>query len=171
MKTVRKIALVIALIAGITTINAQISIGAGLGYNDFVAGPGVVVKGEIEIMEDIVASPGISYFTGSKLYGQKRNLFSVDVNGQYLIDIMLDELKVYPLAGLNYSSYNTGDFYINDEADGIIGRADKGNSLGLNVGAGGRWYFADQISVFAELKYTVSDRSQVVLVGGILYEL
>lgn len=166
MKIVKKVVLVIALIGGFSTINAQISLGGGIGYNEKVGGPGVVVKAEIDIMDAVSISPSLSYFAGSKLYGYERNMFAVDANGHYKIEVMMDELDVYPLAGLHYSSYNTGGFYIEDGA----GRKIKGNSLGLNLGGGGRWKFADQLSVFAELKYVVSDYSHGVFAGGILYE-
>ncbi len=166
MRTLKKIAFVIALIGGITTMNAQISIGGGIGFNEKVGGPGVIVKAEIDIMDNIAISPSMSYFFGSKLYGYERNLFAVDANGHYKIQVMMDELDVYPLAGLNYSSYNTGEFRFGEGE----GYKVKGNSLGINLGGGGRWKFADQLSVFAELKYVVSDYSHAVFAGGVLYE-
>ncbi|PID68519.1 MAG: hypothetical protein CR989_05055 [Flavobacteriales bacterium] len=146
--------------------NAQeISIGGGLGFNDAVDGPGAVAKAEFGITENIAISPSLSYFAGSKIYGYKRNIFSVDANGHYKIPIMQDELNVYPLAGFNYSSYRYGDYdYLNEYEV-------KDNSIGFNIGGGGRWYFSDQFSVFAELKYVISDYSQVVFVGGVLYQL
>ncbi|MDY7394743.1 porin family protein [Aureibaculum sp. 2210JD6-5] len=166
MKFIKKLVFAVALIGGITTMNAQFSIGGGVGFNDKMGGPGILAKAEVEIMDNISISPSISYFFGSKLYGYERNLFAVDANGHYKIEIMMDELDVYPLAGLNYSSYNTGDYRLNDDEFKV-----KGNSLGLNIGGGGRWKFTDQLSVFAELKYVISNYSQVVFAGGILYEL
>ncbi len=167
MNTIKKIALAITLIASISTINAQLSVGVGAGFNEGIDAPGLIVKGEFEIMEDIVISPSVSYFNGSTISGYKNNLLAFDVNGQYIIEIMTDELKVYPLAGLNYSSYKNG-FKQNNLLE-LSGNT--GNALGLNVGGGGRWYFSDQLSAFVELKYTVSNLSQVVLGGGILFEL
>lgn len=171
MKTVKKIAFVIALIGGITTMNAQVSAGGGVAFNEGIDAPGLFVKAEFEIMENIAISPSLSYFSGSeaKVLGSsyKNNLFAVDVNGHYKIEIMMDELDVYPLAGLNYSSYKNGVKVTFDEDESY---QNEGNALGLNVGAGGRWKFADQLSVFAELKYTVSNFSQVVLGAGVLYE-
>ena len=166
MKNIKKIAFVIALIGGITTMNAQLSIGGGIGYNEKISGPGLVVKAEYGIVKDISISPSLSYFTGSKLYGYKRNLFAVDVNGHYKIEIITDKLHAYPLVGLNYSSYATGGYYSHYFNDGKI----KSNSLGLNIGGGGRWKFTDKLSAFAELKYVASNYGQVVLAAGILYE-
>jgi len=167
MNTIKKIALVLALIGSISIMNAQFSVGVGVGFNEGIDAPGLIVKGEFEIMENIVISPSTSYFNGSTISGYKNNLLAVDVNGQYIIEIMTDELKVYPLAGLNYSSYKHGFRQSND----LRLTGNTGNALGLNVGGGGRWYFSDQMSVFAELKYTVSDLSQVVVGAGILFEL
>ncbi|MBJ2173988.1 outer membrane beta-barrel protein [Aureibaculum sp. A20] len=172
MKIIKKLVLTIALIGSISSVSAQFSVGGGLGYNDKINAPGLVVKAEVEIMENIAISPSISYFSGSaaRLSGSdyKNNLFAVDVNGHYKIEIMMDELDVYPLAGLNYSSYKNGANVYFDES-GFS--QSTGNALGLNIGGGGRWSFSDQLSVFAELKYTISDFSQVVLGAGILYEL
>lgn len=172
MKIIKKIALALAIIGGIGSMNAQMSFGGGLSYNGGINAPGLVVKAEFEIMEDISISPSLSYFSGSRstLLGNdyKNNLFAIDVNGHYKVEVMMDELHVYPLAGLNYSSYNDGAnvFFDNNKIS-----QSKGNALGLNIGAGGRWKFADQLSIFAELKYTISDFSHVVLGAGVLYEL
>lgn len=171
MKIIKKLVLVVALIGGISSMNAQFSIGGGLGYNEGINAPGLVVKAEVEIMEDIAISPSISYFSGSaaRVSGSsyKNNLLAVDVNGHYKIEVMMDELDVYPLVGLNYSSYKNGGFIFQD--DGI--RQNEGNALGLNVGGGGRWSFSDNLSAFAEVKYTISDFSQVVIGVGVLFQL
>lgn len=166
----KNLKIVVALIMGIGLFsfsNAQeISIGGGVGFNDAVDGPGIVAKAEFGIAENISISPSLSYFAGSKIYGFKRNIFSVDANGHYKIPIMQDELNVYPLAGLNYSSYRYGDYNLQFTEYEV-----KDNSIGLNIGGGGRWFFSDQLSVFAELKYVISDYSQVVFVGGLLYQI
>lgn len=126
--------------------------------------PGVIVKAEIDIMDNISISPSLSYFAGGELHGYNRNMFAVDANGHYKIEIMMDELDVYPLAGLNYSSYNTGKW----NNDG--GYKYSGNTLGLNIGGGGRWKFAERLSAFAELKYVISSYSNAVFAAGVLYE-
>ncbi|QCX40796.1 porin family protein [Aureibaculum algae] len=168
MKIIKKLVLTLALIGGIGSMSAQVAIGGGVGYNERVSGPGVVVKAEIDVMDNISISPSVSYFAGSKIYGYSRNLFAVDANGHYKIEVMMDELDVYPLAGLNYSSYSYGDYRYGDES--INEYKVSGNSLGLNIGGGGRWKFADQLSVFAELKYVVSNYSHAVFAGGVLYQ-
>ncbi|WP_117880026.1 outer membrane protein [Aureibaculum luteum] len=169
MKIIKKLVLTIALIGGISSMNAQVSAGGGVAYNEGIDAPGLFAKVEFEIMENIAISPSVSYFSGSqaKIVGNsyKNNLFAVDVNGHYKIEVMMDELDVYPLAGLNYSSYKNGIETLNEGYG-----QNSGNALGLNIGGGGRWKFADQLSVFAELKYTVSSLSQVVLGAGVLYE-
>ncbi|MET2986312.1 outer membrane beta-barrel protein [Aureibaculum conchae] len=171
MKIIKKLVFAIVLIASASSINAQFAIGGGLGYNDKINAPGLVVKAEFEIMENIAISPSVSYFSGSEARlvdnTYKNNLFAVDVNGHYKIEVMMDELDVYPLAGLNYSSYKNGGFRFGD--DGI--RQNEGNALGLNLGGGGRWSFSDNLSAFAEVKYTISDFSQVVIAAGVLFEL
>lgn len=167
MKNLKFIAVFIMAIGTFSMSNAQeISIGGGLGFNDEVDGPGIVAKAEFGIAENISVSPSLSYFAGSRIFGYKQNMFSVDANGHYKIPIMEDELNVYPLAGLNYSNYRGGREHSNGGSYEV-----KDNSIGLNIGGGGRWYFSDQLSVFAELKYVISDYSQVVLVAGVLYQI
>ena len=172
MKTLKKIAVILALVGGITSLNAQFSIGGGFGYNEGIDAPGVTVKAEFEIMENIAISPSVSYFSGSeaRLVGTayKNNLFAVDINGLYKIEVMMDELDVYPLAGLNYSSYKNG---ANVVFDGERFSQASGNDLGLNVGGGGRWHFSEKLSAIAEIKYTISGFSQLVAGVGVLYQL
>ncbi len=165
MKKLKKIALVCTMLMGVSAF-AQLSIGGGVGFNDGVDAPGLIVKAEFDIMDNIAISPSFSYFSGSKISSYKNNLMAIDVNGHYKIE-MVDDLFIYPLAGLNYSKYNNGFTLSND----IEFSQKEANALGINVGGGGRWFFKDNLSVFAELKYTVSDFSQVVIGGGILLQL
>jgi len=165
MKKLKHVALGFAMLMGGLSY-AQISVGGGIGYNDGVSAPGLVLKAEFNLMDNIDVSPSFSYFSGSKVSGYKNNLVAIDVNGHYKIDLS-DDLVVYPLGGLNYSSYENGFRQDND----LNIRVNDGNALGLNVGGGGQWVFSDSLRAFAEIKYTISNFSQVVFGGGVLLQL
>lgn len=149
-------------------IQAQISIGGGLAYNEQVSGPGVTLKAEFNITENIAIAPGGTYFFGNSLYGFNQNILAVDVNAHYFFNLVDNKLKIYPLLGANYSNYKTGasyySYYYNtyEVSD---------SAFGVNIGAGGRWAFSEKLSVYLEPKYVISDFEQFVLNAGILFQL
>ncbi|MCV6631523.1 MAG: porin family protein [Flavobacteriaceae bacterium] len=131
------------------TASAQFLLGGGLGYHGNVAGAGVLAKAEFEIMEDIAISPSVSYFFGDKIYGFNTSLFGVDVNGHYYFHFV-ENLVAYPLAGVNFSSFKV-------PFSTILGSGSVSeNVLGLNIGAGGRYQFTDNLAAFAELRFIVN---------------
>ncbi|MEO8934768.1 MAG: outer membrane beta-barrel protein [Xanthomarina sp.] len=150
---------------------AQISIGGGLGYNEEISGPGITGKAEFNITEEIAVSPGITYFFGSSLYGFNRNVLAVDANAHYFFNIIDSKLKIYPLVGLNYSSYKSGGR--NSTIYGYTYSTEKvsNSAFGVNIGAGARWAFTEKLSVYLEPKYVASDFGQVIINAGILYRL
>lgn len=156
------------LIMGFTlSIQAQITVGGGLGFNQKVSSVGITAKGEFSITDKIAISPNVSYFFGSAAFvGFNQSVLGIDVNGTYSFDI-IDNLKVYPIVGLNYSSYKTGGTYLFvDEQFGV-----KSNAFGANIGAGAQWQFTDTLSVYLEPKFVASNYSQVIVNVGILLKL
>ena len=147
---------------------AQISIGGGLAYNEKVSGPGVTLKAEFNITDNIAISPGGTYFFGNSLYGYNQNILAVDVNAHYFFNLIENKLKIYPLLGANYSNYKTGasyyGYYYNtyEVSD---------SAFGVNIGAGGRWAFSEKLSVYLEPKYVVSDYEQIVINAGVLLKI
>lgn len=153
-----------------TQIQAQISVGGGLGYNEKISAPGVTLKGVFNITDNIAISPSGSYFFGNQLYGYKRSIISGDVNAHYYFDIIESKLKVYPVAGVNFSSYKTGGRY-NNGLFTYSTREITDNAFGGNIGAGATWAFSEKLKVYLEPKYVVSDYSQVVINAGVLLNL
>jgi len=146
---------------------AQISVGGGLGYNEKIAGPGITLKGAFDLTENIAVSPSASYFFGSSLFGFNRNLIAIDVNAHYYFDIIEEELKVYPVAGLNFSRYKTGLSDILGANTGNI----TANAFGVNIGAGATYKFTDRLKVYLEPKFIISNYSQIVINAGVLFNL
>ncbi|MCK0130419.1 porin family protein [Flavobacteriaceae bacterium F08102] len=166
MKKLKHVALVFAMLIGGLSY-AQISVGGGLGFNDGVSAPGLLFKAEFNLMDNIDVSPSFSYFSGSRVAGDKNKSFELDVNGHYKIEVM-EELVLYPLGGLNYSSYEK---YFNGGVATLGNYKDDGNALGLNIGGGGQWVFSDSLRAFAEIKYVISSFGHAVFGGGVLLQL
>ncbi|WP_452231611.1 outer membrane beta-barrel protein [Lacinutrix sp. MEBiC02595] len=152
-----------------TQMQAQISIGGGLAYNEKISAPGITLKGVFTITDNIAISPSASYFFGNQLYGYKRSILAVDVNAHYYFDIIESKLKVYPIAGVNFSSYKTGGYnnaFFTDNTYQV-----KDNAFGGNIGAGATYQFTEKLKVYLEPKFVVSDYSQVVINAGVLLNL
>lgn len=148
--------------------HAQIAIGGGLGYNEKISGPGITLKAEFNITDNIAISPGATYFFGNSLYGFNQNTLAVDVNAHYFFQIIENKLKIYPLLGANYSNYKTGASYYSYYYDTY---EVSDSAFGVNIGAGGRWQFSEKLSVYLEPKYVVSDYQQIIVNAGILFQL
>jgi len=155
------------LLFGLQT-QAQIALGGGLAYNEKVSGPGITLKAEFNITEQIAIAPGGTYFFGNSLYGYNQNILAVDVNAHYFFNIIDDKLKIYPLLGVNYSNYKTGAYYYGYYYDTY---EVSDNAFGANIGAGGKWAFSEKLSVYLEPKYIVSDYEQIVVNAGILFKI
>lgn len=167
MKT-RNILLLFAQIFLFTTqIQAQISLGGGLGYNEKIAGPGITLKGVLDITDNIAIAPSASYFFGSSLFGYNRSVIAGDVNAHYYFNIIEDKLKVYAVAGVNFSRYKTG---ISDIL-GSNSRNITASAIGVNIGAGATYKFSDTLKVYLEPKFIASNYSQIVVNAGVLLSL
>jgi hypothetical protein len=173
MKTLqltKKIILLAIVFLFTSQIEAQTSVGGGLGYNQKIAGPGITLKGVFQITDKIAISPSASYFFGNSLFGYKRSVIAGDVNAHYYFNIIESKLKVYPVAGLNFSSYKTGNSYSNG-LFGINTEQVTDNAFGANIGAGATWAFSKKLRVYLEPKYIVSNYRQVVINAGVLLKL
>ena len=145
-------------------IQSQISVGGGLAYNRKIAGPGVTLKAEFNITKEIAVSPSASYFFGRRIGSYRSSAIAVDCNAHYFFDV-IDKLKVYPILGVNYTSYKSAITFFsvyNEVSD---------NAIGGNLGAGARWAFSEKLSAYLEPKYIIGDYNQVVINAGVLLKL
>lgn len=166
----KKISLVVFVLCFAISANAQLSVGGGLGFNEKSGSAGITAKGWYDVNDQIAITPSISYFFGSgAILGYNQNILSVDVNGTYAFDI-IDKLIVYPVAGLNFSSYKTGGssvlFSNQIDIPGV-----SATSFGVNIGAGAQYQFTDSLSVYFEPKFIASNYSQIVVNVGVLFHL
>jgi len=167
---IKKTLLAIIICLFVSQIHAQISLGGGLGYNEKISGPGITLKGVLNISDNIAISPSASYFFGNQVFGYNRSLFAGDINAHYYFDIIESKLKVYPVVGANFSSYKTGDSYYDIYYDYNTQEISE-SAFGGNIGAGATWSFSEKLKVYLEPKFVVSDYSQIVINAGLLLHI
>ncbi len=146
-------------------IQSQISIGGGLAYNRKIAGTGVTLKAEFNITNEIAVSPSASYFFGRRIGSYRSSAIAADCNAHYFFDVIESKLKIYPVLGVNYTSYKSAITFFsvyNEISD---------NAIGGNLGAGARWAFSEKLSAYLEPKYIIGDYNQVVINAGVLLKL
>jgi hypothetical protein len=93
--------------------------------------------------------------------------FSINLNAHVPFGFSQNRFAVYPLAGLNYTSWNIHHKYDIDNNDDTKSRVDR---LGLNVGAGIGYYAKPSLKLAFEGKYRCTrDYNSGVLTVSIGY--
>ena len=96
---------------------------------------------------------------------------AINVNLHVPLTILPDRLSVYPLAGVDYTSWSfhpgTATPVVSEGSDDVNNRV---NRLGLNIGAGLDIYAKAALRIFVEGKYTaLGHRSYGTVSAGIGY--
>ncbi|WP_445732095.1 outer membrane protein [Mariniflexile sp.] len=159
---------IICIVCSFTAIaQTETKIGGFLAYGTEVKTIGIGANAEFPIAEKLTISPSLIYYLPKDEGGIKINWFEVNANANYYF-LNEENIGVYGIAGLNYSSVKVkydnnfgfgGDFSAND------GR------FGLNLGAGANFNINGSITPFAELKYVIIDGGQLVIAGGVKFNL
>ena len=127
--------------------------GVHLSYGTEIESFGIGVKYQYNITDNIRLEPSMNYF----FENNGVDMFDLNANAHYLFP-MESNIRVYPLAGLTFSSWDAGK--------GI----DNVTRLGVNLGGGAEFDIADNLMLNFELKYQfVSDLDQAVFNVGIAY--
>ena len=127
--------------------------GVHLSYGTEIESFGIGVKYQYNITDNIRLEPSMNYF----FENNGVDMFDLNANAHYLFP-MASNIRVYPLAGLTFSSWDAGK--------GI----DNVTRLGVNLGSGAEFDIADNLMLNFELKYQfVSDLDQAVFNVGIAY--
>lgn len=79
-----------------------------------------------------------------------QDAFSINLNGHFPITAPSNRLTVYPLAGLNYTTWNFHDDRTETRSNDVSTRTDR---LGLNVGAGADYMMTPTLKLGAEAKF------------------
>lgn len=104
-----------------------------------------------------------------------RDAFLVDLNAQFPIGVNTETFCLYPLAGLNFSSWNRHSkiWVPADEALGSIMQQEinkRTNRFGVNVGAGFDLNISESLKINLEAEYTfIKSNSGVRILAGIGY--
>jgi len=149
-----------------TSMLAQIQLGGGLTFANGanLSKIGLNLRGTYEVNEKLLVAPGVSFFFKDKsLRDATVSYFSVDLDARYqLIDIG-DNIKAYPVGGLNF-------FNVKIDGDASLPIIEKGVNVGLNLGVGAQ--VASQTSnlnYFGEFKFRVGGEVNSTITAGVLY--
>lgn len=92
--------------------------------------------------------------------------FTLDLNLHFPLTISSSRLQLYPLAGLNFSSWTLHNLLM-DDTDDVSTRT---SNLGANLGAGFQLFASSSLKLKIEAKYTlISHHSTFVCSVGIGY--
>lgn len=150
------------------SMQGDTKIGLGLGYGQEIEEIGLGLNANYAVTDDIrIAGDFYYYFVADEEFSGQTvefDVYELNANVHYLF--INDESSIlYGLAGLNY--FNIG---ASSEADGVTVSADE-NEVGLNLGAGFEFLANEQISLFGEAKYAVSDFDQFLFSAGARFKL
>lgn len=150
------------------TVNAQedTRIGGFLAYGTEIENIGIGANAEFPIADKMTISPSFIYYLPKSEGPFKMNWFELNANLNYYF-LQEDNLSVYGLGGLNYSSVKVK--YDNTFLTSSYSTSD--GRVGLNLGAGINLNLGDKITPFAELKYVIIDGGQLVLAAGVKFNI
>lgn len=142
-------------------------IGGFVAYGTEIESIGVGANAEFPVIDKLTIAPSFIYYfpKTEDAIGFKMNWFEVNGNvNYYFLD---DEIDVYGLGGLNYSSVKV----TYDDMYGFGGGSASDGRFGLNLGAGANFNLGGSILPFAEVKYVIIDGGQLVASAGVKFNL
>lgn len=142
---------------------AEPRIGAALTYGTEVEEVGLQLNGYYGLGEVLPTLPGLRVGAEFTYYlvDDPLTLWTLDLNGQYRF-IEPGPFGAYGIAGLDIA-------HVSVDVDlGPLGGASSSNTdIGLNLGIGAEYAVVENVELFGELKYVISDLDQAVLaIGG-----
>ncbi len=150
----------LAIIA--TSSNAQsILAGGGLVYGTWTEQAGINIRGDFRLYEVWCIIPGINFYFAEKYDNYKFVYRDYFIDGHYLFGLN-DQVNVYPLAGINISTFAIKDEILGDDSDAEVG---------LNIGGGIEYFFTEKVAGFFEIKYTIAKTDQAIFGLGAVYKI
>ncbi len=151
----------------------ETAVGLNLGYGTEVKNVGIGAKFQYNVTDAIRLEPSFNYF----LKKDGLSMWDLNANVHYLFPIS-SKFKVYPLAGLTYTSWKSDGFeidlgewaeYIEDFE--IDSESTTTGKFGVNLGVGCDYSLTEKLNLNFELKYQIiSDFSQLVFGMGVAYK-
>lgn len=148
--------LTLIVLAGVQfAANAQLRLGAGLGYGFDIEELGLQFRGVYTISDPWRgAADFVFYFDGV----EDLSIWELNLNGHYTF--INDEKKtVYALAGLNFLKFNY------DASSTFADNSDTG----LNLGAGLEIPISESIEFFSEARFSLGGSEQFFISAGVQY--
>ena len=142
------------------------AIGLNVGYGtDFIKNLSVGVKFNYNFTDQFQLSPSFNYYLPKDGF----SVFVFDADLHYLFDVA-SKLVVYPLAGVNFSSWNNV-FSFSDDDYPDDGGSSSDKHIGLNLGGGFGYELSDNLIFGLELKYwIISNFNQLVPSVNLMYK-
>lgn len=145
------IAIVIASIISLFPLNVNAaagekSVGLQAGYTTSHEAPVAGLYFEYSFSKHFRLKPAIDYYFRHD--GVDAFAFNIDANVPFSLGLS-GKFNIYPLAGLNLTSWNIKTHNIEDGDDSTT----RKNRLGINVGGGIEYYVSPTLKLAAEAKY------------------
>lgn len=138
-------------------------IGAGLVYGTEIEEPGIQINGYYgldPVLEGLRVGAEFAYY----FVDDPVTFWTLDFNGHYRF-FGPGPLGVYAIGGLDIARVSV-DLDLGPLGD----QSTSETEIGLNLGIGAEYAVAEQIDLFGEVKYVISDYDQAVLAVGARYE-
>ena len=161
----KKIIFIAIALLGINGVQAQgFGMGISGGYLSELEGFGGSVDLISEIDEKWGVAATFTYAVADK-DGIRSKWTIVDLNGRYKV---IEEL--YLLAGGEYLSVNLKELGLGGGDPLSAERSLKGSEFGVNVGTGYIYNIADNVNVFAEVKYVIMELGYLHARLGLIFD-
>jgi hypothetical protein len=138
-------------------LNAQLSVGAGLGYGSDIEEVGIDLRANYYFNQKFGAGTSFLYYLDGV---EGISIRELNLNGHYLY-LSNDRFSAYGLVGLNFFTIKL--------SNAIFGDNNKASETGLNIGSGGFYWLNDKFGLHGEARYVLGDASQLVLQIGATY--
>ena len=154
MKWTKLLVVMFLTILGTATANAQFergekSVGAKIGYVSKNQSAGVGLFFQYTCSQHLRLAPEI----GCVFKHNNLDAFTIDFNIHSPLTFTGNRTELYPLAGLNYSSWNR-NYPLEDEKSPGVDVSTRSSRLGLNLGAGFELRCTRTLKAGFEAKYT-----------------
>lgn len=161
----KKIIFFVTTLLSIYGVQAQgFGVGISGGYLTELEGFGGSVDLIYEIDEKWGASSTFTYAVEDK-GGERWKWSIVDLNGRYKV---IEEL--YLLVGGEYRSVNVKELGLGGGNPLSTERTREGSDFGLNLGTGYIYNIADNVNVFAEVKYVIMELGYLHARLGLIFD-
>lgn len=145
---------------GLVPVSGQLSYGGGLFWGNYLRNPGLDFRVEYPLTDALIIAPKLDISFPDLLF---RAQFLSELCGHVHYYVINEEqMKLYPLAGLNIQSWLEVDLDPSPYVDINFG-------LGLCAGVGGRLALTDHMSFFGEARYAFGRYHQFVATAGVLF--